>query len=147
MSERIAVVGSRELPPLEKLEEWLTWLRGTHPDSLVVSGGAKGVDSFAEKWWAKYGAVESYRPARRKDSFGVALWSYGAAVPQPSTRFMLEMPTFEDYRSALFFRNMLIAERCDRLVAFYRRGGSRGTRFTVDCARGEGKDVYEVYGD
>ena len=149
MSERVGVVGSRDLPPLDLVEEFLTWLLGAHPDSVVVSGGAKGVDRFAERFWVEHGGkVESYRVGRdrRYSDGGVFLiekWHLGPGENRIE-HLHHPHPHFSDYTSGLWYRSMLIAEVCDRLVAFARRGGSTGTRFTVDCARGEGKQVYEV---
>lgn len=53
--KRVAVVGSREYPNLEEVEEFIGSLP---PDCTIVSGGAKGVDTAAKqaakKWDFKY---------------------------------------------------------------------------------------------
>lgn len=149
-AERIAVVGSRDNPPLEKVKEFLTWLHGAHPESVVVSGGARGVDKCAESFWLSTGgSVVSYRPGRdrRFKNDSVYLVEKWHLAPSGSRiEHLYHEPHFDDYKSALWYRNLLIASDCDRLVAFMRRGGSHGTRITIELARAEGVEIHEVEG-
>jgi YspA, cpYpsA-related SLOG family len=82
------------------------YVRSLAPDVIVVSGGARGVDAIAEEEAGKLGlTLESYRPDYAK---------HGKRAP-------LE-------------RNVTIAEKCDRMVAFH-DGNSRGTAHAIECAR------------
>jgi predicted Rossmann fold nucleotide-binding protein DprA/Smf involved in DNA uptake len=44
VSERIAVVGSRQGADLEQVERFVRALHSRQPSSLLISGGAAGVD-------------------------------------------------------------------------------------------------------
>lgn len=145
MSERIGVVGSRKGADLRQVLGFLDVLHRAQPDSVLVSGGADGVDSFAESTWFRLGGrVCSYRPAPYEDGFGVEVWQYGGN--STSTAFVLPVEEqrvqFADYRSAAFYRNWMIAEDCDRLCAFYRPTGSAGTAHAESLARDRGADVH-----
>jgi len=132
------------------------------PSSLLISGGAAGVDKLAEQTWLSLGGrVQSFRPkllagplpsaggeglssvpATGETRYGVEVWNLGDM--QPSVGVLGEPhPTFADYRSAALYRNMLIAEKADRVVAFYRRNRSAGAAHTIDAARSERKPFYE----
>lgn len=80
----------------------------------IVSGGARGADIMAERW-ARKNSVE--------------------------TRIFL--PDHKRYRHAYHHRNRLIAEHCDKLLAFW-DGSSTGTRYTIDYAKRLGKPVRVV---
>lgn len=141
--ERVAVVGSREGADLEHVTEFLAWLGTEHPDSILVSGGARGVDTWAEKaWLTAPGVVFSYRPKQLgPEEYGIELWELGCE--QPRVYVLANEPTWADYGSACLYRDMLIADNCDRLVAFYRFGKSSGAAATAEWARHYGKQVYE----
>jgi len=80
----------------------------------VVSGGARGADQMAERWARKNGI---------------------------ETRIFY--PDHKRYRHPYHHRNRLIAEHCDKLVAFW-DGHSTGTRYTIDYAKKIGKPVEVV---
>lgn len=143
-AERVAVVGSRQGADLEQVERFVRALYLRQPSSLLISGGATGVDKTAEQTWQSLGGrVQSFRPKRLESgSYGVEVWNLGG--PEPSVGVLSEPhPTFADYRSAALYRNMLIAEKADRVVAFYRRNRSAGAAHTLDAARSERKPFYE----
>lgn len=103
---RIAVVGSRGISSIDFA------LVGAKSGDIIVSGGAKGVDSLAESAARSCGlAVEVIKPNYTK---------YGRIAPH--------------------MRNREIVKLCDRLVAFW-DGKSRGTMETVDYARRASKPV------
>ena len=103
---RIAVIGSRTVESIDFS------LVGATDGDVIVSGGAKGVDSLAAE---------------------AAL-----AGGLPVTVFV---PDYEKYgRAAPHVRNRKIVENCDRLVAFW-DGMSRGTASTIALARRQGKPV------
>lgn len=143
MSERVAVVGSREGADLDQVTAFLRELRAKHPDTIIVSGGARGVDKWAEERWLEFGGrVESYRPKQiGLEEYGIEFWELG--VPQPRVYMLVNEPTWGNYESACLYRDILIAEACDRLVAFYKPGRSWGTLFTAEMAGHNGKPVYE----
>lgn len=147
MAERVAVVGSRDGADTTALSEFLIALFQKYPDTVVVSGGnrstERSVDYIAERTWLSLGGrVWSYRPCQfGPEEYGVEFWDLGG--PQPRVFRLMNEPTWATYEAACFYRDMLIAEVCDRLAAFYKPGRSRGAGFTAETARLEGKPVYE----
>jgi hypothetical protein len=113
MSEKVAIVGSREYPHRDRVENYVNAL----PDgTTVVSGGAPGVDR-----WAEYAAAQR----------GLKVW--------------VERADWDRYgRAAGPMRNALIVAGAERLVAFW-DGSSRGTADTIRKARAAGIPV-EVIG-
>lgn len=103
----VGVVGSREGVPKEKVFEALD---AEIFVECIVSGGAKGVDSFAEEW-AKVNNVNCVvvRPV------------------DPAKKL--------DY----LFRNVEIIALVDKLLIFW-DGSSRGTKFVIDYATARNKD-------
>lgn len=100
MSERVAIVGSREHPKLDMVRDYVRFLpEGT----VIVSGGADGVDSVA------------VAQAKQHSHLG---WD----VFPPSER----IPTYGAHsaRDRLLYRNTLIALDCNRMVVF--PDGSKG---------------------
>ncbi len=78
----------------------------------IISGGAKGVDTFAEQYADKHKISKSiFRP--RYDLYK---------------------------RCAPLKRNDKMVDICDKVIAFW-DGKSRGTKHTIDYARKAGKDV------
>lgn len=97
---RVAIIGSRNLT-VDNLKDYL-------PDDTdeIISGGAKGIDTCAEKY-----ALEN----------GIKLTVY--------------KPNYERYqRGAPLIRNKTIVENSDLIVAFW-DGKSRGTKFVIDYAQ------------
>ena len=103
---RVAVVGSRTIKAFDFA------LVGAVAGDTIITGGAVGVDSFAEAEARARGlAVEVIKPDYK---------TYG--------------------RAATHVRNRAIVDKCDRLVAFW-DGQSKGTKGTVDYARRKGKPI------
>jgi hypothetical protein len=95
---KIAVVGSREFNNQKQLEAVLKYI--FEEGDELVTGGAPGVDTWAERWAIRKGyRVKIFRPD----------WSLG--------------------RHAGFLRNTKIVEYADFLVAFW-DGKSKGTKDT-----------------
>jgi predicted Rossmann fold nucleotide-binding protein DprA/Smf involved in DNA uptake len=113
MGERVAIVGSRGYPDEDEV---FSYIHELPSDTVVVSGGAEGPDTWAERAAKRRGMlVVIYR----------ADWSlYGKAAGP--------------------IRNAAIVANCDRVVAFW-DGHSRGTRNTIDIAIRQGRPV-EVRG-
>ncbi len=100
---RLAIIGSRDCPHID-ITPFLPFI-----PSAVVSGGARGVDTYAREY-----AVNNNIP----------LVEY--------------LPKYEEYgRKAPILRNIQIVENCDFLLAFW-DGKSKGTKFTIDFARKKG---------
>lgn len=114
---KIAIVGSRDFPNKKKVETYVSMLNTRYPGGVtVVSGGAKGVDTWAEKA-AKLAGIPTQIIPAEWDKYG---------------------------KSAGFLRNGLIVEEAERVVAFW-DGDSRGTLDTIRKATKAGKPV-EIYG-
>lgn len=104
---RIAVVGSRTYPNLAEVRQFV-WEQDR--DTVIVSGGASGVDSAATD------------EARRL-----------------GMDYEVHLPDWAAFgRRAGIVRNRTIVEASDGVVAFW-DGKSRGTQFTIDYARERGK--------
>jgi hypothetical protein len=102
--------------------------------TILVSGGARGVDQVAET--AHSGRVFSFRIYEEDEHFGVEFWDYGGEKPK-TTRFDR---FFSDAKSALVYRDWLIAQECDELYAFW-NGWSKGTELTATMAKDIGRKV------
>ena len=102
---KLAIVGSRTF----KKYNTLCWFITRHIDlpkiSLVISGGAQGADTLAERY-----AKENNIPVK---------------VIRPNWK--------KHGKAAGFIRNKDIVKECDILVAFW-DGKSRGTKHSIDLA-------------
>ena len=109
---RVAIVGSRAYPYLKDVHDYVRLLA---PGSVVISGGADGVDKTAAGLAIRYGLrVEVFKPDWAKHG-----------------------------RAAGPMRNAEIVAAADRVAAFW-DGKSRGTADTIQKARAAGKPV-EVF--
>lgn len=109
---KIAIVGSRSYPRLNEVAEYV---RALPPDTVIVSGGARGVDTVAEM-------TALYR--NMKVEIYYADWkTYG--------------------KSAGFIRNDQIVKAADKVVAFHFQN-SAGTAHAIRLAQKYGKEL-EVY--
>ena len=106
MSERVAVVGSRAHPNLYMVREYV---RSLPRDTVIVSGGAKGVDTTAEEEAISLGME------------GLIFTPGDVLLHAP--RALRALPP----RDLLIARNTLIAVACTRMVVF--PDGSRGGSF------------------
>lgn len=116
LGRRIAVVGSREFHNYKLLESTLD--KVCERGDTIVSGGAVGADSFAQRYAKERGL-----------------------------RILIIYPDYmHDGRGATFIRNKYIVESSDRVYAFYARGRFQqgGTRNTVEWAEKAGLPVIEL---
>lgn len=104
---RIAVVGSREF---KRLDEVRQFIREQERDTVIISGGARGVDDVAVSEARRLGMP-----------YEVYLADWG-----------------RHGRRAGAMRNYEMVRKCDQVVAFW-DGESRGTKITIDEARAAGK--------
>lgn len=110
---KIAIVGSRGFHDPQAVADMVATFP---PDTTVVSGGARGVDTWAAQTARACGlAIEVY-PADW-DAYG---------------------------KRAGFVRNYDIVKASDRVIAFW-DGQSKGTAHTIRIAREMGKEVHIVY--
>lgn len=105
----LAIVGSRDYPNLDRVRRFVESLPS---NTIVVSGGARGVDRCA----------------------ATAARARGLRVIE----FLAEWRRLG--RSAGFVRNEKIVRQCDRMVAFW-DGSSPGTRNSISLARRSGRPV------
>ena len=119
---KVAIVGSRGFTDQEAVFEVLDDLaaRGKMNGGLV-SGGAKGPDSFAANWHKE--VVEG---------------GDGGLTP-----FKEILPDWSKGKGAALARNSKIVEESDYVVAFW-DGVSKGTKDTIDKARAAGKKVVVI---
>lgn len=106
---KIAIVGSRDYANLPQIRHYVQSLpRGT----IIVSGGARGVDSVAE-----------------------------AAAVECGLQTLIFYPDWDKHgRSAGFIRNNDIIKSSDIVVAFW-DGVSRGTLSSINLAKKYGKPL------
>ena len=103
---KLAIIGSRTCPPID-IGSYLKYI----PD-VIVSGGAKGADTYAREFAKKN---------------GLKLIEY--------------FPNYDKHgKGAPFERNKLIADECDCVLAFW-DGQSHGTKFTLDYAKEKNKPI------
>lgn len=97
---KLAIIGSRTCPPID-IEALLKYI----PDT-IVSGGAKGADTYAREFAQKHGL-----------------------------QLIEFLPEYDKYppKQAPLIRNKQIIENCDCVLALW-DGTSRGTKFTIDYA-------------
>lgn len=101
---KVAIIGSRQLE-IENLSEYIP-LTTTE----IVSGGAKGIDTYAKK--------------------------YAISANIKLTEFL---PDYSKYgKSAPLYRNLKIIDYADEIIAFW-DGKSRGTKFVIDNALKQNK--------
>ena len=110
---KIAIVGSRDFPNLDKVISKVQYLKELYQDDLVIiSGGARGVDLTAQKEAERLGIKTEIFPADW-DKHG---------------------------KAAGMIRNHDIVKACDKVYAFW-DGSSRGTLNTMNIARRQNKEV------
>lgn len=111
---KVAIVGSRGYARLNQVREYVHSLpKGT----VVVSGGALGVDRMAEE-----------------------------AAKERGLDTLIYLPDWDKGKGAGFVRNSAIVKACDRMVAFW-DGKSRGTLDSINKAKKAGKAVLIVQAD
>ena len=105
---KIAIIGSRELSPTISLA-------GIPSPSLIISGGAIGVDQCAKKY------------------------ANGNNIP------LLEiLPDYNKFgKIAPIIRNRQIVNQCDQLLIYW-NGKSTGTKSVIDYAKKKNKKVHIV---
>lgn len=107
---KYAVVGSRTMNDYDALKKVLDGI--VKEGDTIVSGGAKGADSLAERY-----------------------------AQEKGLETLVFKPDWKRYgRGAGMVRNKTIADNSDTVVAFW-DGESKGTKHTIDYAKKTGKKV------
>ena len=110
MNMKIAIIGSREFKQMNLVEETLFY-RLPYFNTEVITGGAKGIDTYVEEYCKrKKIPCEVIIPINPKDKL-----SY-------------------------LFRNVEIITKADKIIAFW-DGKSKGTKFIIDYATARNKDI------
>jgi predicted Rossmann fold nucleotide-binding protein DprA/Smf involved in DNA uptake len=118
---KIAIVGSRDYPDLDKVRKMIQDLNRIYLDDLViVSGGARGADKVAE--------LEAIRLGVKTEIYPVKSWYDADGKYNPA---------------AGMIRNREIVNVCDKVIAFW-DGKSHGTQGTINIANRQGKEVIVI---
>lgn len=142
---KVAVIGSRNHPNPSVARDFVDTLHTRYGfDVTIVSGGAKGIDSSAEERAMELGLhVVSFRPFKMAEhEYAVVEWNLNPPDGNAYTDLLAgPHPTWANYISAVTYRDMLIAEAADQMVAFrWKRSG--GTSMTCGFFEAEGKTPY-----
>lgn len=110
---KFAVIGSRTITDEESVFQVLNSYKSEI--SVLITGGAVGIDQIAEKWALNIG------------------------IPT-----IIYIPDWNKYgKSAGIIRNKLIANDCDQCLAFW-DGLSKGTKSTIDMCVKLGKRTHVI---
>lgn len=112
---KYGIVGSRRWV---NAEEVFRFVKSLPPESIIVSGGCKGVDTWAEKT-----AI----------SIGLKTIVFKPELSNCKMRY--------EFTKAYYARNELIAKECDVLVAFVAKDRKGGTENTIKHAQVLGKEI------
>ncbi len=116
---KIAVVGSREFTDKNFIK--FIMRKYFSKDCVLISGGAKGVDSIAEEIIDKVNSFNSN--------------------PGTCIKKIIFKPDWDKYgKSAGFIRNKDIIDNADMVLAFW-DGTSKGTKHSIDLAIKAGKPI------
>lgn len=142
---RIGIVGSRDYEPRDAVREFVLKLP---PGQHIVSGGARGVDSWAEsaakelghdltsfRVGGRTGDHYIYRYQRAGNHLGDGWGGYDDVQTLESG--------FRSFGAAAYKRNRFIVEFSELVVPFW-DGHSRGTANSVELASRAGKLVSSV---
>lgn len=113
---RVGVIGSRKFMTSQSIKDFV---RSLPRDSIVISGGCAGPDTWAEE-------------AARAAGLEVSIF-LPDLPPKGSPRHI--------FTEAFYARNRLIAENCDVLHAFVAPDRKGGTEYTIKHALKLGKQV------
>ena len=103
---KLAVVGSRTFNDYDLLKSKLDEIHKRKPITVIVSGGAKGADSLAERW-ARENRIE----------------------------LLIFLPDWDKYgKKAGYLRNEDIVKNSDAVVAAW-NGESKGTEHSINLAK------------
>ena len=113
---KYAIIGSRSFNNYDKLKSILDIIRIEYSIDTIISGGASGADSLAEKY-AKENNIPLVIYRAEWDKYG---------------------------KRAGFIRNKYIIDDCDICIAFW-DGKSKGTKHSIDLAKSSNKKVLIIH--
>ena len=128
----LAIVGSRNFSNLALVKRIVKALK---PETVVVSGGARGVDATAESEAQRF---ISFRPYEMDSIYGYKLYSI-----ETHSDFDIELtqrinpPCFKTWAQAAFARNRWIIDISQGCIAFW-DGHSKGTAHSIAIAQSKG---------
>ena len=112
---KLAIVGSTSLKDNEEAVRLIKEVFDSFAPSLVISGGAEGIDTMAKEEAERHG-IET----------------------------LIFKPKHQRWRDGFMPRNLLIAQACDVLVRIVATNSTTyGSGWTRDRAAGMGKQVFE----
>ncbi len=125
---KMAVVGSRNFDDFTRLEGYIDLffgiLEGLEAERTIISGGAKGADSLAERYVIKSNKYHKFPIDIKKEIF---------------------LPDWNGLgKKAGFVRNHQIVDACDMVLVFW-DGKSKGTAHTIELAKKAKKPTFIVY--
>jgi predicted Rossmann fold nucleotide-binding protein DprA/Smf involved in DNA uptake len=127
---KIAIVGSRTYENKQKIREMIYRLKQKFGANLeIVSGGAQhGADKYAKKFSLEMGvSYKEFNPAHTVKNLYSAMPDGYYSKPY--------------HVSQLFHRNTLIAQYCDKMIAYRSEGKSSGTDHAITEAKKYKKPV------
>lgn len=136
----VAIIGSREYPNLYAVVEYVQSLED---GTIIISGGARGVDRTAENTARDRGLrCISLRPVQHGTEYQVSMFA-SPGVPRELKQAIasqVQGVKFENFRKAALCRNGIIVANAHRVVAFH-HGNSSGTANALRHARDLGRPV------
>lgn len=148
MKTKIAIVGSRSHPNPKKavyelMEERVlsTPTEQLVAPTVIISGGARGVDYEAEMYGMEHGLqVISFRPWGKTAPFTIAKFTFEGQTYKGAIKD-LDQRSFGSFRDAAMARNELIVEEAEEIYALW-DGKSPGTRNTIMTAMRAKKPIW-----
>lgn len=112
---KIAIVGSREYSNLQEVWDYLDKMKLILNHFHLITGGARGVDKFAEKW-----AIEQNIP------------------------YTIIRPINVQDKFSYLLRNVEIISKSDLIIAFWDKSSS-GTKFVIDYCKARNMSLIIKY--
>jgi hypothetical protein len=109
---KVGVIGTRRFEDYALMHATLNKINNKFKIDLIISGGAQGADSLAEKW---------------ADSYEI--------------KTIIHKPDWSVGKKAAAIRNIKIVEDSDIIIAFW-DGISKGTKMTIDMATKNKKPIF-----
>lgn len=128
------MIGSRKGVNLDVVREYVETMCAKHPETILISGGARGVDSVAENVALRLGhLVVSLRPFEVTGGYRIRrlmMHRDHAPISSPGAEHYGFFGTFAEAAKA---RNTFIVEHATIVVAF--TAGTPGTAHAISEAR------------